>query len=67
VVVDESMFEYAPGHTAKLKAEQLGEPIPVVYIPRKPRPNGLLVYTAATYVAHPLHQNKVCSQLQVYN
>ncbi len=27
-----------------------GEPIPVMFIPRKPHPNGLLVYLAATPV-----------------
>jgi hypothetical protein len=37
----------------KKKREQEGEPIPKMYIPRKPHPNGLLVYLLATYVKNP--------------
>jgi hypothetical protein len=56
--VDESVIGYQPGSTAKKEAESRGEPIPVVYIPRKPHPNGLEIFLVATSVEHPARQNK---------
>ena len=55
VVVDETVVRYQPGHEAKSKANKKGAPIPVVHIPRKPNPNGLLLYQATTMVLHPLY------------
>lgn len=43
----------------KSKAESDGEPIPVTYIPRKPHPNGLLLYQLVTYVQHPAKSDSV--------
>jgi hypothetical protein len=40
-VVDESVLAYQPSKKAKEMADTNGEPIPVVYIPRKSHPNGL--------------------------
>lgn len=59
VAIDESMCEYQPSKDTKEKAAEKGEPIPVVYIPRKPHPNGLLIYSAAGGVQAPYKQNKV--------
>lgn len=53
------MNEYKPAKTTKEKADQEGEPIPVVYIPRKPHPNGLLEYLFATYVNNPVRSNAI--------
>jgi hypothetical protein len=40
---DESLYSYQPRPETKKKKElEFKEPIPVVYIPRKPHPNGLL-------------------------
>lgn len=57
VVIDEHMNKYEPKKEAKNKAEDLQEPIPVQYIPRKPHPNGLLVYLLASHVVNPLYDN----------
>jgi len=46
-------MEYQPSHEMKEKAVINGEPIPVIYIPRKPHPNGLLAYISATFLPHP--------------
>ena len=48
--IDESVIAYSPVKSVKDAAENSGEPIPVVYIPRKPHPNGLEAFLAATYV-----------------
>jgi hypothetical protein len=49
VAVDETLVSYQP-FPKKQQAESLGEPIPVVYIPRKPHPNGLEAFLLASYV-----------------
>ena len=36
-----------------------GETIPVVFIPRKPHPNGLLLYLCATFINHPYENTKL--------
>ena len=33
-----------------------GEPIPVVYIKRKPHPNGLEVFLLSSYINHPTEE-----------
>jgi hypothetical protein len=43
-VFDEQVIGYQPSHSSKNAAEKAGHSIPVVYIPRKPHPNGLLIY-----------------------
>lgn len=48
--IDETVIGYQPTTIVKERNDKAGEPIPVVYIPRKPHPNGLLIYTVATYV-----------------
>ena len=53
VTVDESMIDYQPSSEKKKKSENNGDPIPVVFIKRKPHPNGLLTYILASYVDHP--------------
>ena len=58
VTLDESMIEYQPDKTKKAQCIKNGEPIPVVYIPRKPHPNGLKLYTLATYINHPSKPGK---------
>lgn len=50
VVFDEQLSGYHPSKIVKDKARAAGDPIPVQYIPRKPDPNGLLLYLLATYV-----------------
>ena len=43
IAFDESIYQYQPISSTKKKYEFVfQEPIPVVYIPRKPHPNGLL-------------------------
>ena len=36
-----------------------GEPIPVVFIPRKPHPNGLEIFLSVTYIDNPIDNKKV--------
>lgn len=38
--------------------EAIGKFIPVVFIPRKPHPNGLLIYLVVTYIINPLYSSK---------
>jgi len=47
MIIDESLYAYKPKNTTIAKIENT-EPIPVVYIPRKPHPNGLLNFLFAT-------------------
>jgi hypothetical protein len=44
VVLDETLYEYQPDAATQREFEMRLDPIPVVYIPRKPHPNGLLNY-----------------------
>jgi hypothetical protein len=44
VVVDEQLQQYQPRPENLKSYEQNGDPIPVVYMPRKPRKNGFLVH-----------------------
>jgi len=53
VVVDEHIQQYEPTTQTQAVAAANGEPIPKVYIPRKPHPNGLLAHLLASYVIHP--------------
>ena len=41
IAIDEAVLAYEPSSDVKSKNEDFGEPIPVVYIKRKPHPNGL--------------------------
>jgi hypothetical protein len=52
VTVDETLVAYQPSPKKKQQAESLGEPIPVIYIPRKPHPNGLEAFLLVSYVPH---------------
>jgi hypothetical protein len=49
---------YQPLDTTKAKADQVGVPISVIYMPRKPHPNGLFLYLLATYVKCPIDQSR---------
>ena len=57
ITVDESVIEYQPCLQKKKKSEEMGEVIPVVYIPRKPHPNGLLLYLSCSWLPHPIYVN----------
>jgi len=48
VCFDESVYAYKPRKSTKEKSEKKGDPIPSVYIPRKPHPNGLLNWCLVT-------------------
>jgi hypothetical protein len=53
LVIDEFVMAYQPRKKVKIAAEIQGEPISVVFIPRKPHPNGLEIFLATTPVDHP--------------
>ena len=59
LTIDESLIAYHPSSIVKEQAEINGEPIPVIYIPRKPHKNGLLIYYAMTFINHPVRRNSV--------
>jgi hypothetical protein len=48
------MNDYQPSAPVKTRNDSKQEPIPVVFIPRKPHPNGLLVYLLASFINHPV-------------
>jgi hypothetical protein len=56
LTVDEATISYEPNASTKKIAITLGEPIPLTYIPRKPHPNGLLLYLGSSYILHPTKQ-----------
>jgi len=56
--IDESVIAYHPSRKIKEEAEARGEPIPVVFIPRKPHPNGLENFLLTTNVFNPLNPSK---------
>lgn len=58
IVIDETIFEYHPSTDVKKKS-RIEWGTKVVHIPRKPHPNGLLTYTAASFIFHPLKPSKV--------
>mmetsp|Transcript_7070 Transcript_7070/g.10818 ORF Transcript_7070/g.10818 Transcript_7070/m.10818 type:complete len:246 (-) Transcript_7070:883-1620(-) len=51
LVFDELVGGYEPSKIVKERADDMGEPIPVVNIPSKPNPNGFLDHLMATFVA----------------
>lgn len=53
VTIDESVIGYAPSNAVKDRMEKAGTPAPVVFIQRKPHPNGLECFVASTYVIDP--------------
>jgi len=48
VTIDEPLIGYEPSKADKGRMEQAGTPVPVVYIQRKPHPNGLECFVAGT-------------------
>ena len=48
VVADESVWAYKPSKNVLDRLRELNIRIPLVYIPRKPHPNGLMAYQLAT-------------------
>lgn len=59
ITIDETLIDYLPSANAKKKAEERGEPIPKIYIPRKPHKNGLEVFLACSFLDHPATNNSV--------
>jgi hypothetical protein len=59
LIIDECTISYKPTTIIKHTANQNGEPIPLVYIPRKPHPNGLFLYLGVLYIPHPTEENSV--------
>jgi hypothetical protein len=49
---------YQPTSKTKKVAASEGEPIPVVYIPRKPHPNGLEAFILSSFFDHPTEANR---------
>lgn len=58
LTVDETLYAYVPSSPIKRIHELNGDPIPLVYIPRKPRPNGLLNYCLAASFINPWNTNE---------
>ena len=52
------MLAYEPSSDVKSKNEDSGEPIPVVYIKRKPHSNGLEIFMACSYLKHSVKSDK---------
>jgi hypothetical protein len=52
VTADEGVIGYQPSKEKKAIAEAKGDPIPVVYMPRKPHPNGLEFMLLMTFIRH---------------
>ena len=59
LTVDECLIGYKPRFETKEKYKKIFDEIPLVYIPRKPHPNGLLIYLSSTGVMVPGKKNKV--------
>lgn len=57
ILIDEHINEYQPSSHIKDNADRDGEPVPAVFIPRKPHPNGLLIYVATSYIISPVSTN----------
>ena len=55
--IDEHVNVYAPTSSIKSRAENNGSPIPVVFIPCKPHPNGLMEYLMVTSLPNPSRIN----------
>lgn len=58
MTIDETIVHYQPRKSTKMKVEEI-EPIPIVYIPRKPVPNGLEFFLACSYISHPTREESV--------
>lgn len=52
VLDDEAMIGYRVRAEKKQKLADAGKPVPLAFIPRKPHPNGLLIYVASCLVNH---------------
>lgn len=59
VTIDEGLMAYQPCQDTKEYNELIGEPIPVVFIPRKPHANGLLLYIVCSFILNPVTQSKM--------
>jgi hypothetical protein len=53
LLLDETIAAYQPSAPVKQEHDASGEPIPVVFIPRKPHPNGLELLHYSTLVGDP--------------
>ena len=59
-VIDESLYEYYVRNEVRHRLEKENkDPVPQVYIPKKPRPNGLLNYVIAIAFRNPIKSNSI--------
>jgi hypothetical protein len=56
--IDEAVIGYQPSSKTKDKACEEGAPIPTVYMPRKPHPNGLLSHLLCCSIPNPIVANE---------
>lgn len=50
VTIDESVIGYTPSQTVMNRSKEKSDYIHIVFVPRKPHPNGIECYISATYV-----------------
>ena len=58
ITEDELLIGYQSSKQVKERSETIGEPIPIVYIPRKPHPIGVLNYLLISFVDDPIKSGK---------
>ena len=66
LTVDECLIGYKPSNQTKEKYKKNFDEIPLVYIPRKPHPNGLLIYLSSTEVFFSYRKNKISFVLDIF-
>jgi len=59
ITVDESVIGYRPSRNVRDRADLSGNPIPLVYIKRKPHPNGLEIFLGCTYITSPFNRKGI--------
>ena len=66
LTVDECVIGYKPRSETKEYFKNNYDEIPLVYIPRKPHPNGLLIYLTSTEIFIPGRKNKIPFVLDLF-
>ena len=66
MTIDECVIGYKPRKEIIKKCKNQFDEIPLVYIPRKPHPNGLLIYLSSTEIFIPCKKNKVPFVLNIF-